>query len=91
VYVLGEFALVGSLNEDLMTFTIGGEPEKRRPGNNTHQQRRPDILHLALEHRKATQHGDHIVGVILPASHLARLQQAGMEFGYRKLDPAKIQ
>jgi hypothetical protein len=74
-----------------MTFTIGGEPENRRPGNNTHQQRCPDILHLALEHRKAMQYGDHIVVVILPASHLARLQQAGVEFGYRKLGPAEIQ
>jgi hypothetical protein len=91
MYVLREFALVGSLNEDLMTFTIGGEQEKRRPGNNTHQQRRSDILHLALEHRKATQDGDHIVEVILPASHVAHLQQARVEFGYRKLGPAKNQ
>jgi hypothetical protein len=84
VYVLREFALVGNFEEDLITSTIG-EQEKRRPKNNTHQQRRLDISHLALEHRKPTQDGDHIAKIVLPAWYVARLQQAGAKFGYRQL------
>jgi hypothetical protein len=88
-YVLCEFALVGSFDENLIK--IVAVSDARLLERNTHEQGCLDIPHLALELCKALQDGGHIVEVLLPASHVARLQQAGVEPGRRKLGPAKIQ